>query len=74
MATFLERAAHSVNPMFSLYTLCLLFSLVVSHFGFYGGTLVLIAPVSGHCLPSSFHIGRIMIKIIIPVSDQCQVV
>ena len=26
----------------------------VSHFGFEGGTLVLIAPVHGHCLPLTF--------------------
>ena len=39
MATFLERATHSVNLMFSL--LCLFVALVVSHFGFDGGTLVM---------------------------------
>ena len=44
MATFWERAAHSVNRMMSLLYL-------VSHLGFEGGTLVLIATVTGHCLP-----------------------
>ena len=51
MATFLERAAHSVNRMFSL--LCLV-ALVVSYFGFEGRTLVLIASVPGHCLHFTF--------------------
>ena len=45
MANFWERAAHLVNRMFSLYHVCF------SHFGFEGGTVVLIAPVPGHCLP-----------------------
>ena len=49
MATFWERAAHSVNRMFSL--LCLFVALVVSHFGFEGRNLVLIVSVPGHCLP-----------------------
>ena len=34
---------------FSLYIISILF--VVSHFGFGGGTLILIAQVPGHCLP-----------------------
>ena len=38
--------------MFSLY---FDFFLVISHFGFVGGTLVLIAPVPGHCLSFTFH-------------------
>ena len=45
MATFWEIPAHSVDPMFSL--LCPFVALVVSHFGFEGGTLVLIAPLPG---------------------------
>ena len=48
MATLWERAAHSVNRM--LYLLCLFLAFVVSHFGFEGLTLVLIASVPGHCL------------------------
>ena len=52
MATLWERAAHSVNRVFSL--LCLFVALVVSHFGFEGSTLVLIASVPGHCLPFTF--------------------
>ena len=47
MATFWERAAYSVNHMFSL--LCLFVVLVVSHLGFEDGNLVLTAPVLGHC-------------------------
>ena len=54
MATFWERAAHSVNHMFSL--LCLFVALVVSHFGFEGRNLVLIASVPGHCLTFTYHI------------------
>ena len=45
MATFWERAAHSVYRMLSLY-----FDL----FGFEGGTLVLIATIPGHCLSLLF--------------------
>ena len=37
----LEKAAHSVDHMFSI---------VISRFGFEGGILVLIAPVPGHCI------------------------
>ena len=53
MATFWERVAHSVNRVFSL--LCLFVALVVSHFGVESKTLVMIASVPGHCLPSTFH-------------------
>ena len=52
MATW-ERAAHSVNHMFSL--LCLFVALVVSHFGFEGRTLVLIMSVHGHFLPFTMN-------------------
>ena len=52
MATFWERAAHSVNRVFSL--LCLFVALVVSPFCFQGRTLVLIASIPGHCLPFTF--------------------
>ena len=44
-------AAHSVYHMFSLYIVCIFVILVVSHFGFEGGTLVLIASVPDYCLP-----------------------
>ena len=50
MATFWERAAHSVNRKLSL--LCLFVALVVSHCEV--GTLVLIASFPGHCLPFTF--------------------
>ena len=53
MAIFSERTAHSVNHMFSL--LCLFVVLVVSHLGFKGGNLVLIAPVPGQCFPFPFE-------------------
>ena len=54
MATFWERAAHSVNHMFSL--LCPFVALVVSHSGFKGWNLILIVPVPGHCFPFTFEI------------------
>ena len=47
VATIWEKAAHSVNCMISL--LCPFVALVVSHFGFEGGTLVFIVSVPGHC-------------------------
>ena len=50
MDTFWERAAHSVNRMFSLDS-CHFVTLVVSHFGSEGWTLVLFATVPGHCFP-----------------------
>ena len=39
-----------------LFVLYLFVILVVSHFGFEGGTFVLIAPVPGHCLPFTFSL------------------
>ena len=36
--------------VFSLFSLCLLVILAVSNFDFESGTLVLIAPVPGHCV------------------------
>ena len=47
MATFWERAAHLVYHIFSLSFDLLSF---ISHFGFEGGTLVLIAAIPGHFL------------------------
>ena len=40
---------------YALFALFLFVTLVVSHFGFNGGTMVLIAPVPGHCLPFAFQ-------------------
>ena len=54
MVTFWERAAHLVNRMF--FVLCLFVILIVSHFDFEGRTAVLIAAISGHCLPSTFKV------------------
>ena len=48
MAPFTERAAHSVYRMFYLYFDDVI--LVISHFGFEGGTFVLVASVPGHYL------------------------
>ena len=53
MVTFLERAAHSVDHMFSLYFDNFLV-LVISRFGLECGIPVLIAPVPGHCILVSF--------------------
>ena len=50
MATFWERAAHSVYSMFSFHYLVNIVILVFSHFGFEGGAFVLITSVLGHCL------------------------
>ena len=52
VATFLEKAAHSVIRMFSL--LCLFLALLISHFRFESRALVLIVSVPGHCLPFNF--------------------
>ena len=50
MATFWERAAHSVDHIFSLYFNFLIFVVVViSHFGFEGWIWVMIASVPGFC-------------------------
>ena len=46
----MERAAHSVYPMFSMYLTYCNFISVISHFGFEDKTLVLIALVPGICL------------------------
>ena len=54
MATFKERAAHSVNQMFLLLRLFVDFS--VSHSGFEGVNLALLVLVPGHCLPFTFHV------------------
>ena len=48
MATLRENDAHSVYCMFSLYFDTVI--LVISHLGFEGENLVLIAPVPDHCL------------------------
>ena len=47
MADFWERGAHSVKHMF--------IALVVSHFGFEDGILVLIASIPSHCLPFPYY-------------------
>ena len=61
MATFWERVAHSVYRMFSFWYFNIVI-LVISHFGFEGGTLVLISSVPGHSLSFTFH----MINLSIP--------
>ena len=48
----MEKSCSFGKRMFSL--LCLFVDLVVSHFGFEGKILVLIASVSGHSLPFTF--------------------
>ena len=53
MATFWERAAHSVNHMFSLYFEIV--NLVISNFGFDGRSLFLIVSVPGQWLPFTFQ-------------------
>ena len=56
MTSFWERSAHIVYHMFSFYFGIV--SLVISHFSFEGGPLVLIASVPGHCLLFNFDIYR----------------
>ena len=53
MASFWERAGYSIYRMFPLYFDIVV--LVISHFGFEGGTLVLIASVPGRCLFLTFR-------------------
>ena len=45
------RKIRSFDLPYSLLVLCLFAILAMSHFGVEGKTLVLIAPVPGHCLP-----------------------
>ena len=52
MTTIWERAAHSINRMFSL--LCLFGALVLFQFGFECRFLVLNTSDPGHCLPLTF--------------------
>ena len=44
-----------------LSLICPFVVLVVSHFGFKGGNLVLIAPVPGHCFPFTFLTTRLIL-------------
>ena len=60
MATSWERAAYSVDHMFSLYFDYLLLELFPV-FGFEGGIWVLISPVPGHFIHVIF--GNTMIKV-----------
>ena len=53
MSVTIIRFPISINTICSL-VLCLFVILVVSHFGFKGGSLVLIAPVSGNYLSFTF--------------------
>ena len=56
MATFWERAVHSVDHVFSL---CNLLVILVSFcFGFEGGIWALIAPVLGHCLLFTYIVNQ----------------
>ena len=44
----------SLDYPYVLFVACIFVMLVISYFGFEGRTLVLIAPVSGHCLSFYF--------------------
>ena len=50
MATCWQIAAHSVCKPYVHFVFWLTVFFVISHFGFEGGALVLIAAVPGHCL------------------------
>ena len=55
MAICWEIAAHSVfKPNVHFVNLLVIVILVISHFGFEGGTLVLIAAVPGHCFSFTY--------------------
>ena len=54
MATFWEKAVYSVNHML-FPELCLFVDWVVSHFGFEGGTVILIAALPDHGLHFTFY-------------------
>ena len=58
MATFWERAAHSVNRVFSFYYVIS----VISRLSFESSALVLIEPVPGHFLPFAFLITAILAR------------
>ena len=66
MATFIEKAAYSVNRVFqvfhviNLFILSLFVFLVVSKFDFEGRFLVLTTPVPGHRLPFTFPVLRLI--------------
>ena len=55
VATFWERAAHSVYRSLCILTYQLIVILVISHFGSEGRALVLIESVPGHCLSFTFY-------------------
>ena len=50
----MEKAVCLINDMFSVHGLCLFVTLAVSHLGFEGETVVLIAPVPRHCCTFTF--------------------
>ena len=54
MANFWERAAHSVDHMFSLYFDNFLVLVLFFRFGFEGRIWVLIAPVPSRCILVTF--------------------
>ena len=54
MAILWEKAAHSVDHIFSLFLTILRIILVISRFGFVGWIWVLIASVSGLCIVFTF--------------------
>ena len=64
LATFWERAAQSVDHMFSLY-FDFFVILVISRFSFEGSIWVLIAPVPGHCLLVTFFYQTLRQRVIL---------
>ena len=58
VAAFWEGAARSVCCVF--FVCWLVVVLLISHFGFEGGRLVLIASVRGHCLSFTFFTKNTM--------------
>ena len=66
MATFWDRAAHSVgHNYYVLIVFCLFVILVITRLGFENGVWFFIAPVSVHCLLATFcnwTIGQSILK------------
>ena len=63
LATFWETAAHLVNHfLLGIMSIC---NSGCFHFGIEGGTVVLIAPVPGHCLPIALQPDMVLGRCII---------
>ena len=72
VAILREIAAHSAYETFSLYQyVYLTYQEGLSHFGFYGGILVLIVLVHDHAYFYLFHIFYSLNFLIVLIPDHC---